>query len=159
MRRIVSYILLITVLFVLTPQHGFTMGNSATRQCNIWIKTFFREPTKEQIKKFSTFNIEDQYSLFICGNQIVHPPALYLAEPFAANGKVVSDFLKSKLKQATDDLTIRDIIRVFTEMNRQGTHDVVGDNDLMMLIHEAIARMNNEGWKKVCNSMVERMAK
>lgn len=159
MRRIVSSILLIAVLFVFTSQHGFTMGNSATRRCNIWIKTFFREPTKEQMKKFSTFSIEDQYSLFICGNQVVHPPALHLAEPFAAKGETTAIFLKNKLKQTIDDLTVRDIIYVFTEINRQQTYDIIGDGDLMRLMHEAVARMNNEDWKKTCNNMIERMAK
>ncbi len=134
MRRIISSSFFVTVLFVFTLQCSFTMGNSAKRQCDVWIKTFFREPVKEQLKKFSTFSIDDQYSVLICGNQVLHPPALYLAEPFAEKGRIVLDFLKAKLRQATDDLTIRDIIYVFTVMNRQGAHDVVGDGDLMALI-------------------------
>lgn len=56
-------------------------------------------------------------------------------------------FLKEKLAQAQDDLTIRDIIRVFSEMSRQRSYDVSKDVDLIRHMRAAAARMKNHDWK------------
>jgi hypothetical protein len=131
------------------------MGPAIGKQCDKWIKTFYRIPRQDQSENFRSFKIEDKYSIFICGNQIVHPPAIYLARAFAMDGNTAADFLKAKLSQAKDDLTIRDIILVFREMSRQKTCDVAGDTVLMQCITDSVTRIKNEGWRNIVDQMVK----
>jgi hypothetical protein len=112
-----------------------------------------------QVTAFAHSNLDDQYSIFICGNQFMRPPAQYLAEPFARGGTDVVPFLKDKLAQAQDDLTIRDIILVFTEMSRQKAYRVAEDGDLIRLMTEAVARMKNADWRRITDQRVEAAAK
>src|SRR5712691_5041715 len=85
---------------------------------------FFRRPIHDQFAEFMRLDVEKKYWVYLCGNQFVHPPALYLVEPFARDGPNVVIFLRDKLSRASDDLTIRDIVRLFKEMQRQNTYDV-----------------------------------
>jgi hypothetical protein len=127
-------------------------------ECRSWAKTFFRMPSKEQIAKFGSYDLETQYGIFICGNQGIHPPAIYLAEPFARGGEPAARFLQIKLSQAKDDPTIRDIVSVFVQMTRMGTYDVPGDSALMDLITVAVAGMKDDDWKRIAEGMVARIA-
>jgi hypothetical protein len=76
------------------------------KQCSTLVTTFFQLPMKEQIAQFDKRDLEDQYTLLICGNQAIHPPALYLAQPLAQKGQIAAAFLKGKLSAAKDDLTL-----------------------------------------------------
>src|SRR5262249_4465727 len=88
--------------------------------CTELARTFFKLPDRIQNEEFLRRDIETRYSIYLCGNQYMHPATQYLAEPFARGGKSVADFLRAKLAQANDDLTVRDIVRVFEEMSRTG---------------------------------------
>jgi hypothetical protein len=133
------------------------MDTALREQCDSrWIPTFFRKiPLIERPEKFQTYSIEEQYSIFICGNQRWHPPELDLAASFALNGKAGVDFLKVKLSHAKDDLTIRDIILVFREMCRQKSYNVKADNELMGLITDSVAKIKDNDWKQVTQQWVE----
>lgn len=114
-----------------------------TIDCSELTRTFFRKPIQAQMKEFGDRSLDEQYAIFICGNQIIHPPAMYLSQPFADQGPRIVEFLRMKLIQAEGDLTIRDIIRVFVEMSRQGTYDVAQDPSLMTLMTESAARIKD----------------
>ena len=122
--------------------------DSSVLNCPKLNKTFFRKPTSEQMAQFSGLDIGDQYAVFICGNQVREPPSIHLATPFAKEGRSVVGFLKTKLTAATGDLTIRDILLVFSEMSRSKSYDVAGDADLMKVITEAVDRVKDPFWKK-----------
>ncbi len=124
------------------------------KQCDVWVKTFYKIPSKERPNRFVNYNMEDQYAIFICGNEVIHPPAMYTAELFAMNGKTAIDFLKAKLSQAKYDPTIRDIILVFREMHRQRNYNVSSDSDLMRLITERVELMKQKGWKEIVEKWV-----
>jgi hypothetical protein len=85
----------------------------------------------------------------------MHPPAQYLAEPFARRGGEIVPFLKEKLAQAQDDLTVRDIVLVFAEMGRQRSYDVSKDVDLIRQMREAAARMKNQDWRTITEQRIE----
>ena len=60
---------------------------------------FYRNyTTSEQVTQFKKYSLEEQYELFVFGNKIVHPPATYLAYPFAQRGAAIIPFLREKLE-------------------------------------------------------------
>ncbi len=124
--------------------------DSSSLGCSKLNKTFFSKPTTVQMAEFGSLDIESQYALFICGNQVREPPSIHLATPFAKEGAAVVDFLQAKLAAARGDLTIRDILLVFAEMSRRKTYAVADNSDLMKVITEAIGRVKDADWKKVC---------
>lgn len=122
--------------------------DSSNLGCSKLNKTFFSKPTTTQMAEFSSLDIDSQYAVFICGNQVREPPSIHFATPFAKEGKSVVGFLKSKLVTASGDLTIRDILLVFSEMSRRKTYNVAGDADLIKVITEAVGRVKDPYWKK-----------
>jgi hypothetical protein len=121
---------------------GNPIADSAA--CSDWSRTFFRKPMKDQATEFLTFNLSKQYAVFICGNQTVHPPAMHLAEPFAMGGPTTAEFLKSRIAETNDDLTISDIVFVFKEMSRKRTFDAAGDPDLIRLLMDKTGHIENQ---------------
>jgi hypothetical protein len=85
----------------------------------------------------------------------MHPPAQYLAGPFARRGGEIVPFLKEKLVQAQDDLTVRDIVLVFAEMARQRSYGVSQDVYLIRQMGEAAARMKNQDWRTITERRIE----
>jgi hypothetical protein len=106
---------------------------------------------------FSSLDIETQYSVYLCGVRSYHPPLLYLVIPFASQGRPVAELLKLKLAQATDDLTIRDIIVVFAEMHRQRSYIIDPNDDLRALLKSKVASMKDAYWKQNCEQILMKM--
>jgi hypothetical protein len=113
------------------------------------VDAFYAKSVKDRIETFSRYSFDEQYAIYLYGNQIQHPPALYLADPFAAEGKGVVDALAKRLAGTSDDLTIRDLVIVFAAMNRQKTYDVRGDGRLRKLVTESVQRMKDPDWKRI----------
>jgi hypothetical protein len=129
--------------------------DSSSLNCSKLSKTFFTKPTTEQMAEFSSLDIENQYAIFICGNQVREPPSIHLATPFAKEGQSVVGFLKEKLTAATGDLTIRDILLVFSDMSRYKSYNVAADTDLMKVITAAVARVKDPFWKKTSEQSLD----
>ncbi len=124
-------------------------GQVEGRECSAFKEMFHGRPLKVRVADFANYDLATQYAIFICGNQFRHPPAIYFAEPFAQQGEEAVPFLKDKLFRATDDLTIRDIILVLTEMSRQNTYDVTEDKELVRLMTASVEKMGDEDWKRI----------
>lgn len=117
-------------------------------------RDFFHLPTSEQVKRFHEYDIETQYELLVVGNQVVHPPAIYLAEEFAKQGKSIVPLLRNKLAEAKQEATVRDVVGILAEMHRLRTYDVASDANLMALVKERTAAMRGQ-WKPVTQHMVD----
>jgi hypothetical protein len=77
----------------------------------------------------------------------MHPPALYLAAPFASQGSKAATFLKYKIQNTlVSDLDLRDILQVFVEMERQQTYDVIADPQLMDLLRSRVQKADDKNW-------------
>lgn len=124
--------------------------DASSLDCSTLNKTFFSKPTAVQMAEFGDLDVESQYAVFICGNQVREPPAIYLATPFAKEGGSVVGFLKAKLAAARGDLTISDIILVFQRMSESEIYKVSGDPDLMKVIEDAIVRVKDAFWRQRC---------
>lgn len=132
---------------------GAAWNSSLRRQCRPWVDTFFSEPLKTQIAKFKSYSLDNQYQIYICGNQIVHPPTIYLSEPFAEGGRATAVVLKEHLMQGSNDATVRDITMVFREMVKNGTYDVSNDIILMQMLASKIEQMKDHDWKRITREM------
>ncbi len=56
------------------------------------VSDFFHLPTSEQVRQFKNYSLDEQYELFIFGNQVVHAPATYLATHLRNKGLLSSHF-------------------------------------------------------------------
>lgn len=114
-------------------------------ECDRLISSFFMKLNAEQRQEeFAHFDIDTQYSIYICGNQKVHPPTVYLAESFSKEGKKIIPFLTDKLLSTKSDSSIRDIIYIFGWMQRLKIYDVASDGVLIDLINKKTFEIHNE---------------
>ena len=112
------------------------------------VSDFYRNyiSASERIRQFKNYNLEEQYELFIFGNQVIHPPATYLDSPFAEQGPIVVPFLKMKLEATENEATIRDVALIFSEVARLKLYDFSKDAELMSLLNQKVNNMQGI-WK------------
>jgi hypothetical protein len=123
------------------------------------VDTFYAKSLKDRISEFSQYAFDDQYVIYLYGNQVQHPPAIYLADPFAARGASIVPLLSDRLRATTEDLTIRDIVMVFSAMSRAKSYDVAGDEQLMKLLKESANRMKDPDWKALVEKEISTVEK
>lgn len=149
--------LLFIVLIIINAGCDFKSDSGLRGECDSWLSSFYEKPMGRRIAEFGSYDLDSQYQIFLCGNQVLHPPAIYLAEPFARKGRVAVPLLKAKLELADDDLTIRDIILVFSEMSRLGSYSVSKDADLMKLIRKKADGMHDPEWRDIARENVNKL--
>lgn len=141
------------VLMCLFLVSGCVAGQSGTLPA-IADRGFFELTTDVQVERFQGFDMGRQFELIIVGNQQIHPPALYLVPIMAQSGKAAVPFLVDKLNATRDELTVRDIVSIYSSMQKIGSYDVRGDVTLMKLIEAKVAEINGL-WKPVVVQMVD----
>jgi hypothetical protein len=114
---------------------------------------FFLLPNEQRDAEFQKYDLETQYKIYICG-QKREPPMLELSSPFAQEGGRIVPLLKMKLESTDNDLRIRDIVRLFREMNDLGTYNVAGDKSLMEELRSKVGEMKDPNWQKVTENML-----
>ena len=114
---------------------------------------FFLMPTEQRDAEFQKYDIDTQYKIYICGQQR-EPPMLELSSPFAREGGRIVPLLKMKLQSTDNDLRIRDIVRLFREMNSLGTFDVAADKSLMEELRSKVTGMKDPAWQKITENML-----
>jgi hypothetical protein len=111
------------------------------------IRHFFREMSpNDQAREFKNYSLDEQYNLYIWGNQVVHPPTLFLAKPFAQQGAKIVPFLTQKLESAKEEATVRDITAVFRELADLESYDFSTNPELMHLLDTKANAMQGQ-WK------------
>lgn len=126
--------------------------------CRNYAKQFFEQSSDKRVIEFAKLDIEKQYCIFLYGNQVIHPPAIYLATEFAKQPSVLP-FVTGKLRDTQDDLTIRDIVYVISEIDRMKLYAVGRDKDLMKLLSRKANEINNDGWRKLTIDTVNNLEK
>jgi hypothetical protein len=115
--------------------------------------SFFLLPNEQRDAEFQKYDLETQYKIYICG-QKREPPMFGLASPLAREGGRIVPLLKMKLEGTDNDLRIRDIVRLFREMNDLGTYNVAGDKSLMEELQSKVGEMKDPDWRKVTEKML-----
>lgn len=113
----------------------FQTRSEELSECPTLARTYFAKPLAQIEDEFLSHDMDTQYTIYICGNQYMHPPALYLAAPFASQGERAATFLERKLvEHPVDDATVRDILQVFVEMRVQRTYDLKSNEPLLNML-------------------------
>lgn len=149
--------LFVAVVATSTPNclHKQTTLTPSTK---VMTKEFYRDSsTVRRMRHFRQYRVTEQYDLFIYGNQFRHPPAQYLAQCFALNGIEGVDLLRVKLREASDDLTIRDITKLLKEIDAMRMYDVAGDHELMTSLGMQVQHMKDPGWKALVTEMIAKI--
>src|SRR5690349_7961374 len=108
MRRVVLFLCITFLLGCTHLEPGVTLTQTH--------REFFRLTTDEQVEKFHNYDLSTQYELLIIGNQLIHPPLIFLTREFAKNGAPAVPFLYDKLASAKKEVTVRDIANTLTRM-------------------------------------------
>jgi hypothetical protein len=95
---------------------------------------FFWMPEKQRNARFEKYDFDAQYAIYLYGCQKIEPPEIELAWQLARQGAPIVQPLEAKLENANDDLTIRDILFVFTVMSDRHTYDVMADKRFFQLL-------------------------
>jgi hypothetical protein len=133
----------------------FLSGCKAEIDQNAWssqqevVDQFYSKPVKERVATFEEYSFDQRYAIYLYGNQVQHPPALYLTDTFAAGGQEIVAPLSARLAASEYEVTTRDLVMVFAAMHRLKTYDVAKDEALMRQLTEATARMRETDWKKI----------
>lgn len=130
-------------------------------------RKFYEQPVVEQLRTLRQHPLPEQLDLYFFGNQVRHPPAIYLARCFALNGAAAVALLDSKLGVDSDDLAVRDITALLATIDAMGTYDVAGNEKLMTALRRRVENMKDDAWRdtaqkklaSVGNSRSERAAK
>lgn len=131
--------------------------DAAKMDCSKIIKTFYKLSDNKQISAFGSYNVEQQYEIYICGNQKVHPPAIYLAWLFSREGETIVEFLRKKLEAAHGDMTIYNIILVYNYMNRDKIYNVADNSELMLSIETAAKRVEDDFFRGMSEQAVNQI--
>jgi hypothetical protein len=116
---------------------------------------FYWMPQAQRDAKFEKYDFDAQYKIYIYGCQVIEPPALGLARPLARRGASIVQPLESKLNRANDDLTIRDIVYLFLQMNNWSTYDVLDDQQLMDDLKLKVSEMKDSAWRIIAEEQLD----
>lgn len=119
-------------------------------------RKFYSQPLKTQMVTFRNYSISDQLTLYLYGNQVRHPPAIYLSECFALSGAPAREVLRSRLKGRLDDLTVRDIATLIAAIDAAGTSI---DQEIIGLLRQQIASMQDREWRELAAHEVEQIGR
>lgn len=150
MRKIGARIVVLCTLMFISGCASYGMERAKLAAA----REFYDQPVNQQAQTFRRRSLEDQLDLFFFGNQIHHPPAIYLAPCFALNGPPAVKLLRSKLDTQPDDLSLRDIAALLGMIDMMGQYDVAGDKQLVAVLSSRIARMKDQNWRQTAEDEV-----
>jgi hypothetical protein len=120
-------------------------------------RNFYSGTVDERMRSFASHPLEEQYNLYLFGNQRRHPPAIYLARCFALNGRAAVELLRAKLELQETDLTVRDIVMLLATIDRMRMYDVAGDAELMKLLEVRVTAMQDREWRESSTGRMQRI--
>jgi len=109
------------------------------------------------MERLEAYSLEEQWRIFLYGNQVIHPPVTGLALPIAKQGKPALDYILQQLEHSQNDLDFRDSLVVFRSMQGGGYYAVCEDENAMGLIHRNEAQISDPDWRGIYSRMLGRM--
>jgi hypothetical protein len=124
--------------------------------CTSWFypmeAAYFKKYPAGDLTVLDEYSLEEQYKIYRYGNDVVHPPLIYLADAIAKRGNSAVPFLLKKLEGETEDEGIRDIAQIFAHMLYGRYYDVRANPQIIPLLEKKIEGM--DGWKAVASSIL-----
>ncbi|MBD8528275.1 hypothetical protein [Pseudomarimonas arenosa] len=119
-----------------------------TRKETISAQDFYSQPMADRLKSYRRNSLEVQLTLFFFGNQIRHPPALYLADCFALSGDAGAELIQKRLQQDTADLNVRDMATLIRAMNEIGSSSLASNPKLIDQLRLRALSIRDSGWRE-----------
>ena len=113
-------------------------------------ENFFKQSLTNREERLRQYSLADKYKIFRYGNDMKEPPLMDLANPIAERGATAVPFLLDQLNSKPDDITLRDILLIFTTMASSKSYDVKADSTLMATLTSRISGMKDRGWQEIC---------
>jgi len=113
-------------------------------------KRFFDTPAGDWVERSRHYSLEDQYKIFRYGNDFKEPPVMGLAGPIAERGAAAVPFLMNQLNANADDISVRDILLIFEQMEATGSYNVKADGPLIGLLTSKVSAMKDKEWQTIC---------
>jgi len=107
--------------------------------------------------KLYNYSLEDQFKIFIYGNQTIHPSMTDLAIPIAKRGKPALDYVLNQIRESNDDLDYRDSIVIFWAMEKGGYYSVCSDTPALKEIKANENKIKFLGWRKVYHNKLQNL--
>lgn len=93
------------------------------------------------------YPIDDQYKIFVYGNQQIHPPHTDLARVLARRGKQAVEYVLDQVDGSKNDLDYRDSLLVFEFMQNDGYYPVCTDARVMGVLAENERAISDMAWR------------
>lgn len=91
---------------------------------------------------FRACSLNEQYKLYRYGNDVVEPPHIELADLIAERGSTIVPFLANKIANEREEVAVRDILAIFSALQRNGEYDVRSDAYLMALLSKKVTELD-----------------
>lgn len=115
---------------------------------------FFEGDIPTRNARLEGYPIEQQWEIYLYGNQTIHPPATGLAIVLAGRGEPMLKYILGRLEMAKSDLDYRDSMRVFQMMERKGSYHICADESALAKIRANQDRIRNIEWRRVYGDML-----
>lgn len=115
---------------------------------------FFADGFQSRVERLEKYPLAQQYSIFLYGNQTIHPPLTDLAIPIAKRGQPALEFILGELDHSQNDLDFRDSLVVFQTMQWGGYYNICRDTVAMRKIKDNEVKIRNAGWRNVYKQMM-----
>lgn len=151
--------LIVIFLFLTSDCHSMESESPTKSECDVLVDSFFQLTHKEQSAQFSTFDLDRQYVTYICGMRAIHPQTLHLADVFSKEGGIAFQFLVKKMIETQSDASFREIVYVFSEMQRRKTYNVVAEKDLILFMEKRASKIQDKFWRDYTQKLIDGISK
>lgn len=95
-----------------------------------------------------TLDLELQFQIYNCSARQMHPSLRDLADPFAAQGQPAGVFLVDRILGQSDDAEVLSAVELLVVMKIEGTYDVTGNPETIMLIGDRAESIRSDGMRE-----------
>ena len=107
--------------------------------------------------KLYNYSLEDQFKIFLYGNQTIHPSMTGLAVPIAKRGKPALDYVLNQIRESNNDLDFRDSLEIFRAMEKGGYYSVCNDSPALKEIKANENKIKDLDWREIYHNMLQNL--
>lgn len=122
-------------------------------------RTFFQGEISTRNQRLAGYSMEEQWRIFLYGNQVIHPPATGLAEVLARQGEPMLKLILKSLESTKSDLDYRDSMVVFQMMQWHGDYAICASADVLARIKSNQGRIGSSDWRRVYGEMLAELCR
>lgn len=122
-------------------------------------RDFFRGDIPTRNQRLAGYPMEQQWRIYLYGNQVIHPPATGLAEVLARRGEPMLRFILKSLESTENDLDYRDSMVVFQMMQWGGHYGICSDRTILSRIRSNQDRIGDPRWRQVYAEMLKELCR